>query len=331
MQLQQLRRVRWAVRATLVFGVAASVAANVLHALPNPISQTISAWPPLALLLTVELISRVPMHKWTLAFLRLAATAAIASIAAWVSYWHMASVASNYGESQTSAYLLPVSVDGLIVVASVCLVELAGRIRVLEDQRRVTTGESATQQPVGAPAVAPVMFSEPPAVPVRPAMLPPLVTTATPEIPIPVSPGVGPISVGTRPAGPGPLVNGSRVSTPAVSAPPRKATTATIAPRMSTERTSATVTDRFSTPDAAERIERLATTTPVKAMPARVTTNPTNLPGQRRRPASETAKLVAEMQARHPGISPTELAEKLGISPSRLRAVRRESATSDAA
>jgi hypothetical protein len=27
-------------------------------------------------------------------------------------------VASNYGESETSAYLLPISVDGLIVVAS---------------------------------------------------------------------------------------------------------------------------------------------------------------------------------------------------------------------
>ena len=52
MVLPQLRRVRWAVRATLVLGVAASVVANVLHALYNPISQAIAAWPPLALLLT---------------------------------------------------------------------------------------------------------------------------------------------------------------------------------------------------------------------------------------------------------------------------------------
>ena len=51
--LPQLRRIRWAVRATLLLGVSASVAANVLHAQPNIISQTISAWPPLALLLTV--------------------------------------------------------------------------------------------------------------------------------------------------------------------------------------------------------------------------------------------------------------------------------------
>ena len=63
MLLPQLKRIRWAVRAALFLGVAASVAANVLHARDNPISQAISAWPPLALLLTVELTSRIPMHK----------------------------------------------------------------------------------------------------------------------------------------------------------------------------------------------------------------------------------------------------------------------------
>lgn len=44
--LPGLRRVQWAVRATLLLGVAASVAANVLHAQPNAISQAIAAWPP---------------------------------------------------------------------------------------------------------------------------------------------------------------------------------------------------------------------------------------------------------------------------------------------
>jgi hypothetical protein len=130
--LRRLRRVRWAVRVTLGFGVAASVAANILHARHNPISQTIAAWPPLALLLTVELISRVPVHRRALAAVRLLATAAISGIAAWVSYWHMAGVADRYGETGTTPYLLPISVDGLIVVASISLVELAGRIRDAE-------------------------------------------------------------------------------------------------------------------------------------------------------------------------------------------------------
>ncbi|QGN49806.1 DUF2637 domain-containing protein [Micromonospora sp. WMMC415] len=126
----RLRRLRWAVRAGLTLGVAASIAANVLHARPNLISQVIAAWPPLALLLTVELISRVPSHRRSLAILRLLATAVIAGIAAWVSYWHMAGVAARYGETAAGAsYLLPISVDGLVVVASISLVEIAGHIR----------------------------------------------------------------------------------------------------------------------------------------------------------------------------------------------------------
>ncbi|MEV1329887.1 DUF2637 domain-containing protein [Micromonospora costi] len=126
----QLCRLRWGVRATLTLGVAASVAANVLHARPNPISQIIAAWPPLALLLTVELISRVPHHRWYLGAIRVTAAAVIAVIAAWVSYWHLVGVAARYGESgYGAAYLLPISVDGLVVVASVSLVEITARIR----------------------------------------------------------------------------------------------------------------------------------------------------------------------------------------------------------
>jgi hypothetical protein len=130
--LSQLHRVRWAVRVVLALGVAASVAANVLHAEPTAVGRAIAAWPPLALLLTIELISRVPMHRPALTWVRRAATATIAGIAAWVSYWHMVGVCVRYGESPTSAHLIPLSVDGLVVVASVCLVELAGRIRETE-------------------------------------------------------------------------------------------------------------------------------------------------------------------------------------------------------
>jgi hypothetical protein len=126
---RHLVRVRWGVRGALALGVAASVAANMLHADPNPISQTISAWPPLALLLTVELISRVPVHRRSLATVRFTATALIAGIAAWVSYTHMVAVAVRYGEQGLAPHLIPLSVDGVVVVASVCLVELAGRMR----------------------------------------------------------------------------------------------------------------------------------------------------------------------------------------------------------
>lgn len=169
----RLRRVRWAVRATLVLGVAASVAANILHARQNPIAQTIAAWPPLALLLTVELIARVPVHRRFLAAVRLLATAAIAGIAAWVSYWHMAGVAARYGEEQVAAHLIPLSVDGLVVVASVCLVELAGRLRA-ETKIEALVPALVTSAPTDEPAktaaieTAAAQVTEP-AEPVNPA------------------------------------------------------------------------------------------------------------------------------------------------------------------
>lgn len=131
---RSLKRVRVGVRLALALGVAASVAGNVLHARGGVVSQIIAAWSPLALLITVELISRVPVHRRSLAVARWLATAVIAGIAGWVSYWHMAAVASRYGETGGAQYLLPISVDGLIVVASVCLVELGGRIRAAEQR-----------------------------------------------------------------------------------------------------------------------------------------------------------------------------------------------------
>lgn len=139
----RLWRMQWAVRATLALGVAASVTANILHAQPNPISQAIAAWPPLALLITVELVTRVPVHRRSLGVIRIVAASAIAAIAAWISYHHMVGVVARYGETGTVPYLLPLSVDGLIIVASVSLVELAARRREAEREPRAVPAEAS--------------------------------------------------------------------------------------------------------------------------------------------------------------------------------------------
>ncbi|MDG4834185.1 DUF2637 domain-containing protein [Solwaraspora sp. WMMD1047] len=170
--VRSLKRIRWAVRATLIIGVAASVAANVLHAQPHLISQTIAAWPPVALLLTVELISRVPVHHKLLAAARLIATTAIATIAAWVSYWHMVGVASRYGETGLSAYLLPISVDGLIVVASISLVELSARLQLAQPTSSATrpTPHAERAAPPPAEHEAPTSSVNPPGTPASGAL-----------------------------------------------------------------------------------------------------------------------------------------------------------------
>lgn len=155
-----LRRLRWAVRATLALGVAVSVTANVLHARDELIAQAIAAWPPLALLITVDLVSRVPIHRRALGAVRIVATFAIAAIAAFISYGHMAGVAAKFGESGLVPYLLPLSVDGLVVVASVSLVELAGRLRATttisaETSHPADATRSGTTRPVQAEVPTP--------------------------------------------------------------------------------------------------------------------------------------------------------------------------------
>ncbi|MFI6161627.1 DUF2637 domain-containing protein [Micromonospora haikouensis] len=142
MKDSQLQRMQWVVRATLALGVAASVTANILHAQANPISQAIAAWPPLALLITVELVTRVPVHRRSLGVIRVVAASAIAAIAAWISYHHMVGVVARYGETGTVPYLLPLSVDGLIIVASVSLVELAARRREAEHPPHAVLAEA---------------------------------------------------------------------------------------------------------------------------------------------------------------------------------------------
>lgn len=146
-----LTRVRWGIRGVLALGLVASTAANVLHANDNLVSQVISAWPVVALYLTIEVIPRVPVHRRSLAVTRLLAAAVIAGIAAFVSYWHMVGVAARYGETGVSPYLLPLSVDGLIVVASICLVELGGRIRAALEENGESDGPGREGAEVGQP------------------------------------------------------------------------------------------------------------------------------------------------------------------------------------
>lgn len=141
----RLSRLRWGARAALMLGIAASLVANVLHAHADAVSRGIAAWPPVALLIAFELVIRIPVQRGWQSWTRAAAAALVAGIGAWLSYWHMVAVAASHGENQHGGqYLLPLTVDGLAVVASICLVELAAVAR-----RRVA------DEPVGSavPAV----------------------------------------------------------------------------------------------------------------------------------------------------------------------------------
>lgn len=319
--LPQLRRVRWAVRATLTLGVAASVVANTLHAQDNPISQAIAAWPPLALLLTVELISRVPVHRRSLAVARLGATATIAGIAAWVSYWHMAGVAARYGEAGASPYLLPLSVDGLIVVASICLVELGGRISMVESAtapaaRAIVHAPAAASPQHAAPEVrAPVAGQVEAAVatPSAPAAATDPASLAAPAAESRVtSPSAAPIAAQVAPAASGGLAR------------PTDAPGAHLAAVLGAPRPASNSGNRRPRAGSPER-KAARSTTPLGPEAGPAGRKPAaKSAGRPRRPVAETAALAAAIEADRPTVSEAEVAQELGISTARLRAVRRQ-------
>ncbi|MEX5712274.1 DUF2637 domain-containing protein [Parafrankia sp. FMc6] len=134
--LDRLLRIRRGLRAVLILPVGATVAGNVLHAQPTLVGRIISAWAPVALLIAVEILTRTPASTTRSRRVPLrAAVLAVTGVAAWVSYGHLYAVCARYGEDAVSARILPLSVDGLIVVITVKLVEINARIRDLEATR----------------------------------------------------------------------------------------------------------------------------------------------------------------------------------------------------
>lgn len=122
----------WASVAFLL-GVAVSVAANVAHTyyIPGaagrpPIgAQLAAAFYPLALLLVVEILARVPWPStWAWSAARYGGASVVAAVAAVVSYRHMAALLIAYGEDALTARIGPLAVDGLMVVASLALLAI---------------------------------------------------------------------------------------------------------------------------------------------------------------------------------------------------------------
>ena len=128
-QFEHLRGLRRVVVAVLVLAASLSLCANVLVAQPTTVGRAVAAWPPIALIVTVDLISRVPAQRRGLSVTRQGAALVIAGIAAWLSYGHMVTLAERAGTDTASAHVIPLTVDGMAIVASLCLVELGTRLR----------------------------------------------------------------------------------------------------------------------------------------------------------------------------------------------------------
>jgi hypothetical protein len=124
---------RWAY-AGAGLGAAVSVAANVAHSYvpppgaaagwtPHAGSVGLSAFWPIAVLVAVEILARVSWPsgaRWVA--LRWAGLVPVATVAAIVSYRHLAALLAFYGDDRITAGLGPLAVDGLMVMATGALI-----------------------------------------------------------------------------------------------------------------------------------------------------------------------------------------------------------------
>jgi hypothetical protein len=107
-----------------------------------------AAFWPLALLISIEVISRV---EWPDAvgwkFIRYGGLTAVAVIAAVISYRHMSQLLAAYGEDAVSAAIGPLAVDGFMVVCSGALLAIGhGRGR---PERQDEHDPLPSQEPAG--------------------------------------------------------------------------------------------------------------------------------------------------------------------------------------
>ena len=139
--IEQLRRLRWGVLVAVVLGIAGSITLNVLHAPSgNPIARAIAGAPPLAVFATIELISRIPSSSKLLSFGRISASMAVALVGGSISYVQQMNYVRDLGFARWEASIWPISIDGLMIVATLSLVEVVRKIRQLEEaQATVTT------------------------------------------------------------------------------------------------------------------------------------------------------------------------------------------------
>ena len=154
------RRLRWFVAGVTLLGIVTSVVLNVLHAPPRWDMQMVGALAPVAVFLSIEMVSRIPVTGRLLGVGRILASLAVGAGAGYVSYLQQVDYLSKGGYESTIAHIFPGIIDGLTVVATLSLVEVTRVLRTLS----VAIGKQMATVSVPVPPVTPAV-----APPVEPA------------------------------------------------------------------------------------------------------------------------------------------------------------------
>lgn len=161
---EQVKNLQLGVRLALAFGIVTSVAANVTNTFVRPAAATTAMWlligasvlhalAPVVLFVCTEMVSRIPKHSLVLFWVRIGVTLAVGGFAAWISYWNMEELAGIFDPGSNSRYFYPLIIDGMMIVATISLIELAGLARTVEVVVAVEAAQAAAAVRATAPKV----------------------------------------------------------------------------------------------------------------------------------------------------------------------------------
>lgn len=122
---------------SFLLGIGVSIAGNIGHAASDgmkPGEWAGAAFWPLALMLTIEILTRVRWQsgkRWAVA--KVAGLVLVAMVAAVLSYRHLAGLMTYWGEDGWNAHLGPLAVDGLMLVAATALLSISKETALPEE------------------------------------------------------------------------------------------------------------------------------------------------------------------------------------------------------
>jgi hypothetical protein len=142
-KLELLKGLKKLCSGAVVFGFVTSAGGNVLHAVEGSMGQS-TAKVIISIVIAIliptifgwmfEIATRIIFRKEAarlMKFIAFAGAAGISGITAWNSYFHQREAFSHFGDN-TQAMLLPLAIDGLMIIGSVYLIELGIQIRDME-------------------------------------------------------------------------------------------------------------------------------------------------------------------------------------------------------
>lgn len=176
-KLKEYRVLLWVCRGIVLATAGFSVWANELHAAGTGPSYAFAAVPPVFAIVAWELISRIPTDwgpkwwTWVFPAMRPTATAGLFIGAAFLSYRHQSLAVLNYTLDKEAATIIPLLVDGLMIVTSVSTDQVMKKINRIEigianalkvPQAVIKTSEEPKQrEPNGRERVALVLSRTP--------------------------------------------------------------------------------------------------------------------------------------------------------------------------